>query len=192
MLLSVFATTIMLSFIQGVNWQASPGSNPEQLLPGLSVSHDKIRVAPRHRRAPTRKGVSSVRHGGRDLPDVLPRSKSVGARTQVNAIQEEPEVKKEQGALQPHAENQKLGNENEEEQDKQRVQEDMKRKPDDLELDQKLEQDNQEREKHEKENLERQKSEKEKLEKERVKKKNLKRKSWKKKRRNKKNLRKRN
>ncbi|XP_028397542.1 calponin homology domain-containing protein DDB_G0272472-like isoform X2 [Dendronephthya gigantea] len=68
-----------------VDWQASPSPSANDLLPGLNVSHDKIRVAPRHRRAPTRKGASSVRAGGQDIVDgeIMPRSKSVGGRTKL-------------------------------------------------------------------------------------------------------------
>lgn len=63
---------------RGINWTDSPSY---ELVPGLNVSHDKIKVAPRHRRAPTRKGVASVRHHDRVDGDVIPRSNSVGVNS---------------------------------------------------------------------------------------------------------------
>lgn len=147
------------------------------------MSHDKIRVAPRHRRAPTRKGVASVRHGGHDITDgnVIPRSRSVGARIQGNVLVEQSEV-------QPNVEEMKQERENlrkkmemadeqrqlEQEEAKQKQLEDEKQKLEQEKLEQqkreqeKLEEETLEQERLENQKLEEEKRQKEKLEKERL------------------------
>ena len=156
----------MSLFIVDIDWRASPTSTPEKLLPGLNVSHDKIRVAPRHRRAPTRKGVASVRHGGRDkTDDVIPRSQSVGARIQgdVKQLQVQPN-EQEMKALQQERESLKKRMEMEGKQ-RQQEEEEAETKQKQIELEkQKLEKEKLEQQEREQENLEREKLEQQQLE----------------------------
>ena len=176
-LLCVFELQSIL--IVDIDWETSASSTPEKLLPGLNVSHDKIRVAPRHRRAPTRKGVSSVRHGSHDVTDgnVIPRSRSVGARIPVDVIVEQPKsATNEQNQKALQEERKKLREKMEEDQTKRKQQEEEGEKPKQLEqkLEQeKLEEQKREQEKLERERLERQKNEEEKLQRERLEKERL-------------------
>ena len=161
--------------IVDIDWQTSASSTPEKLLPGLNVSHDKIRVAPRHRRAPTRKGVSSVRHGAFDVTDgnVIPRSRSVGSRVPGSVIVEQPDSttnEQEQKVL--NEERKKLREKMKEEQTEQKQEkeeEEAKQKRLERNLEQeKLEEQKREQEKLEQERLEKQKIEEEKLQRERM------------------------
>ena len=176
-LLCVFELQSIL--IVDIDWETSASSTPEKLLPGLNVSHDKIRVAPRHRRAPTRKGVSSVRHGSHGVTDgnVIPRSRSVGARIQVDVIVEQPKsATSEQNQKALQEERKKLREKMEEDQRERKQQEEEGEKQKQLEqkLEQeKLEEQKREQEKLERERLERQKNEEEKLQRERLEKERL-------------------
>ena len=138
-----------------IDWKASPSHTPDKLLPGLNLSHDRIRVAPRGRRAPSRKEVSSVRHGIRDVTDgnVLPRSMSTGARIQGNVIVENSE--EEMKALEEGKEN--LRKKLEEEQRQQQEKEERLKQ---LEIEvQKIEQEKENVEKNLQEQMLRQKEE---------------------------------
>ena len=76
----------------GINWKVAPSSDPERLVPGLNVSHDKIRVAPRHRRAPTRRGVASTRRHVIEDDNVMQRSNSVGASSPSSLLKKQQDT----------------------------------------------------------------------------------------------------
>jgi hypothetical protein len=119
------------------------------------VSHDKIRVAPRHRRAPSRKGVASVRQRGEDITD---------GNVQNDVIVEQPEPSEQElDVQQRERENLKERMKMEEEQRKRQQEQEDEEKLKQVELEkQKLEQENLEQEiQRELEQLEQEKLEQE-------------------------------
>ena len=131
------------------------------------MSHDKIKVKPPHRRAPSRRGVASVRHREQDITDgnVIPRSHSVGGRVQNDILVEQPEPSEQDLKV--------LEQERDSLKERMKTKEEERKRQEEEEDEAKLKQVELEKKKLEQEKLEQHKREQEQLEKEKLEKQNI-------------------